>query len=97
MHQVGHQIGQSIYSVFRPTVFDRHGLTFRVAAFLKATTESAQAIAHGFNRSGINKTNYRQASLLSVSSKRPRGHTADCRKRIPPPHAITSSGRARRR
>jgi hypothetical protein len=30
--------------------------TFRVAPLLKTTTESAQAIAHGFNRSGINKT-----------------------------------------
>jgi hypothetical protein len=93
MRQVGRQLRQSIHSVFCPTIFDHYGLTFRVSALLKTTTKSAQAITHGFYRSGINKTNYWQALLLSASSKRPRGHTADYRNKLPASHVPSNVNR----
>jgi hypothetical protein len=89
MRKVGRQNRQSIHSIFSPKIFDRYGPTFRVAALLKTTTEPAQAIAHGFNRSGINKSYYWQVSLLSVSSNRQRRRTAKQSYELASPHGAS--------
>src|SRR5262249_21129535 len=55
MHRIGRQIWQPIHLVLSPTIFDCYGVVFRVAALLKTSTKSAQAIPHSFNRSGVDK------------------------------------------
>src|SRR5262249_12307549 len=50
------------------------------------STKAAQTISHTFNGSRINKSYYRQASLLSVSDNRQRRHTADQSYEFAPPH-----------
>jgi hypothetical protein len=69
--QLGRQFRKAFVPIVRPTVLDRHILSFDMAGFVQTLPESLYALGIGFGRSRAEKSNHR-CRLLCVRCEWPR-------------------------
>jgi hypothetical protein len=75
----------------RPTVFDRHVLTFDVTGFAQSLAERGQRRCKRAGRGGAEETDHRHRLLLRAHSERTKGgSTAEKDNELAPFHSITS-------
>ena len=68
MNQINHESRQLIVLTFRPTILDRHVLTFGVASVSEAFAEGGRFLRGATSRRAVDEPNYRHSRLLRTDN-----------------------------